>query len=55
MFQREPRKWRTQEISLAPLFQPHDGQDEIEFKSFVPFQRNREIVTYKKQVLKKVN
>ena len=22
MFQREPRKWRTQELSLAPLFQP---------------------------------
>ena len=22
MFQREPSKWRTQELSLAPLFQP---------------------------------
>ena len=51
MFQREPRELRTQELSLAPLFQlilvKHYNcpklkkhQNEIEFKSFYPFYVN---------------
>ena len=47
MFPKEPRELRTQELSLAPLFQliivKHYNcpklkhQNEIEFKSFLPF------------------
>ena len=50
MFQREPRKLRTQELSLAPLFKlilvKHYNcpklkhQNEIEFKFFYPFYIN---------------
>ena len=62
MFQREPKKWRTQELSLAPLFQSILVKMRLISKALYPFylnflqislQRNKEIVKYKKQVLKK--
>ena len=37
MFQREPRKWRTQEISLAPLFQPMIVKMRLNSKALYPF------------------
>ena len=62
MFQREPKRWRTQELSLAPLFRSILVKMRLISKALYPFylnflqislQRNKEIVKYKKQVLKK--
>ena len=40
MFQREPRKWRTQELRLAQLFQPMLVKMRLNSKALYPFYPN---------------